>query len=92
MMCFTQNYSGQCDIINRNIILTKQVTDTIHAVIPKKYHKYPLTTILKHVDFLDELNILPYVRLLDIMPHDAYSITIHIRTMTILDISQEQKD
>ena len=35
-MDFTQNDWGQRDIINKVIILTKRVTDKIHAVILKK--------------------------------------------------------
>ena len=38
----TQNDWGQRDIINRIIILTKQGTDTIHAVIPKKISEISL--------------------------------------------------
>ena len=41
-----QNEWGQCDIINKIKIWTKRGTDTIHAVLPKKYQKYPSTTIL----------------------------------------------
>ena len=53
------------------MILTKQVTDTIHTAIPTKYHNYPSTTILKLVDILDIVNKLTYMRLLDMMPHDV---------------------
>ena len=89
MMSFTKNDWSQHDIINKIIILTKQVTDMIHAVIPTKYHKYPSTTILKHVNLLDKINKTPYVRLLNMTPHDAYSITIHVRTMNMSDISHK---
>ena len=27
----------------------------IHAVTPKKYHKYPSSFILKHLNFLDQV-------------------------------------
>ena len=54
-----ENYWGQRDIINKIIILTKSRTDTIHAVIPMKYRKYPSTTILKHANVLAEVNKSP---------------------------------
>ena len=41
MTSFTKNDWGQRDIINIYIFLTKQGTDTIHAIIPKKYPNYP---------------------------------------------------
>ena len=56
MTSFTKNDWGQCDIINKVIILTKRGTDTMHAAIPKKYQKYPSTTILKHNHVLDKEN------------------------------------
>ena len=46
-------------MINKIIILTKQGTDTIHAIIPKEYQKYPSTTILKHANVLAKLNEFP---------------------------------
>ena len=58
-MIFTQNYWGQCDIISKIVILTKQGTDTIHAIIPMKYHKCLSTTILKHVNVLAKVNKSP---------------------------------
>ena len=58
-MEFAQNYWGQHDIINKITILIKLGSDTINAVIPKKYHKYPSTTILKPVNVLDKLNKSP---------------------------------
>ena len=73
-------------------ILTKQGTDTIHAVTQKKYHNYPSTTILKHVNVLDKVNKLSYVRLHNMMPHYAYIITIHVRKVTLGEISHEQKE
>ena len=51
-MSFTQNYWGQHDTMNKIIILTKRGIYTIHAAIPIKYHKYPSTTILKHMNVL----------------------------------------
>ena len=63
-----------------------------HAIILTKYQNYLSTTILKHENFLDEVNKSSYVRLLNITQHDAYSITIYLRTMTISYISHEQKD
>ena len=58
-MEFTQNDWGQRDIINKIVILTKRGTDTIHAVIPEKYQKYPSTTILEHANVLAKVNKLP---------------------------------
>ena len=92
MTSFTQNYWGQRDIINKIIIFTKRVTDTIHALIPTKYQKYPSTTTLKHEKNLDKVNKLPNVRLLHTKPHAGYNIKIHVLTITISDISHEQKD
>ena len=63
----------------------------IHAVILTKYQKYPSTTILKHVNVLAKVNKSRLGRLPNITPHDAYSITIHVRTVTLADISHEQK-
>ena len=61
MMIFTQNDWSQREIINKVIILTKQGTDTIHAVIPKKCQNYPSTTILKHVFFGGKVNKFSFV-------------------------------
>ena len=92
MMEFTQNYWGQHDIINKIVILTKQGTDKIHAVIPKKYWKYPWTTILKDAIFLAKVKKLPYRRLTNMNPHGAYIIIIHVSTVTLADISPKQKE
>ena len=59
MTSLNKNEQGQRDIINKITILIKQSTDMMHAVIPKKHHKYPSTTILKHGNDLDKLNKLP---------------------------------
>ena len=72
---------------NKIIILSKRGTDTIHAFIPVKYQKYPLTTIPKHTDVLAKVNKSPCLCLLHMTPHDAYNITIHVHTMNISDIS-----
>ena len=64
----------------------------IHAVLPKKYQKYPSTTIMKHANVLSKVNKSPYVNLLYMMPYDAYSMTIHVCTMTIVDIIHEKKE
>ena len=56
MMCFTQNDWSQCDIINKNIFLTKRGKDTIHAVILMKCHKYFSTKILKHANVLAKVD------------------------------------
>ena len=45
----------------------------IYNVIPKKYHNYTSTKILKHANILTKLNKLTYVHLLNMAPHDAYS-------------------
>ena len=57
-----------------------------------KYQKYTSNTIIKHANVLDKVNKSPYVHLLITTPHDAYSITIHVRTMTIADIIHEKKE
>ena len=74
------------------MILTKGGTYTIHAVIPKKYWKYPSTTILKYANVLAKVNKPPYGRLPSITPHDAHSITIHVLTVNLADISKKQKE
>ena len=56
MMEPTQNDWGQRDIINKTKILTKKGSDKIHDVIPTKYQKYPLNTILKHANVFDKAN------------------------------------
>ena len=52
--------------------------------------KYPSTTIIKYENVLAKVNKLSYVHLLNMKPHDAYSITTHVRKITISDISHEQ--
>ena len=64
----------------------------MHAVIPTKYQKYPSTTILKHMNVLAKVNKSPSGPLLKMTPHDAYSITIHLLRMILMDISHEQKE
>ena len=64
----------------------------IHAIITTKYQKYPSITILKYVNVLAKVNNSPQGSLLNMTPHDNYSITIHVRTMTISEISHEQKN
>ena len=91
MMGFTKNDWGQCDIINKIKILTKQVKDTIHASIPTKYQKYRTTTIIKDSNVLDKGNKSPYGHLSNKVPRYAYSITIHVRVLNLADISQKQK-
>ena len=91
-MCFTHNYWVQRDIINNIIILTKWGADTIYTVIPKKYQDYPSIKILKHVNVLAKVNKPPYGILLNMIPNDSYSIPIHIRKMTVADISHKQKE
>ena len=91
MMSFTQNDWSKSDII-KIIILAKRGIYTIHAVITKKYKKYPSTKILKHANVLAKVNKLTYVHLHNMKLHGAYSITIHVRTMTILGIIYDQKE
>ena len=43
----------------------------MRAFIPKKYQKYPSTTILKFENVLDKVNKLPYMCLLNMTPHDT---------------------
>ena len=76
----------------KNYNIDQQGTDTIHAIITKKCQKYPSNTTLKHVNILDKVNKFPFVRLLNMTPHNTYSITTHLRTMTILYISHEQTE
>ena len=68
------------------------LTYMIHAVIPTKYHKYLSITVLKHANVLDKINKLSYVNFLNTTPHDAYSITTHVLTMTISDTIHKQKE
>ena len=89
-MEFTQSYSGQCDIINQIKIFPKRVTYMINAVIPTKYQKYPSTTILEHANDLAKVNKYTYRRLHSMAPHGNYSIKIHVRTLNLAGISQEQ--
>ena len=63
----------------------------IYTVIPKKYQKYPSTTILKHANVLAKVNKFPYGNLPNNSPHDAYSITIDVRTITLVEITHEKK-
>ena len=90
-MEFTQNDWGQHDIINKIIILNKLGSNMIYDVITTKYHKYFSTTILEHANFLAKVNKSPQIHLHNITPHDDYSIKIHVRTVTLADISHEQK-
>ena len=48
--------------------------------------------MVNHAIFLAKVNKFPYVNLLNMTPHDIYSITIHIGTMAIADISHKQKE
>ena len=92
MMSFTQNDWSKRDILKSIISLTKQGTDTIHAVIPMKYQNYPSTKILKHANVLSKVNKLPYVHSLNMTPHGSYSITIQLRTMITLGTNHEKKE
>ena len=90
-MEFTQNDESKRDIINNIIILAKRGTYMVQAVIPKKCHKYPSTKILKHANVLAKVNKMPWGYLHNMAPHDAYSIPIHVRTVTLAEMSHRQK-
>ena len=70
-MEFTQNDWGQCDIINKIIVLSKWGSDTIHAAIPTKYYKYPSNKILKHANVFAKENKVPYRSLPYITPYNT---------------------
>ena len=53
----------------QNYNLNQIGTDTIHAIIPKKYQKYPSTTILKHVNMLAEVSKFNHVCLYNMTPY-----------------------
>ena len=91
-MEFTQNDWGQCDIINKSKILAKRGWYKIHDIIQTKYQKYPSNTILKRANVLDKVNKLPYGRLLNMPSHDAYSITMHLRTMSLVETNHKHKE
>ena len=57
-----------------------------------KYQDYTSTTIPRHANVLAKANKYPYGRLLDMTQHDAYSISIHVRAMTIVEISHTKKE
>ena len=42
--------------------------------------------LLKHVNVFDKVNKMPYGCLLNMAPHNIYSIKINVRTMTLADI------
>ena len=71
MISFTKRDCGKRDILN-NYNIDQRGTDTIvktiHAVIMKKYQKYPSSAKLKHVNIFSEVNPLPYVSLLNVTP------------------------
>ena len=64
----------------------------MHAVILMKHQKDPSTRILKHANVLDKVNKSPWGSLNIMTPHDAYSVTVNVCTVTLVDISNEQKD
>ena len=63
----------------------------INDVILAKYQKHFSNTILKHANVLANINKSPWGRLLDMTPHDTYSIPIHGRTMTLVDINHKKR-
>ena len=74
-----------------NYNIDQQGIDKIHDVILKKYYKYPSTKILNHANILAEVNKSPYVSVLHMTAHDAYSIKIHMLNLTMLDISSKKR-
>ena len=50
------------------------------------------TTIPKHANVLAQVNKSPYGHLHHTTPHDAYTITIHVYTVTLAAISHKQKE
>ena len=63
----------------------------MHSNILMKYQKYLSTTILKYANVLAKVYKWPYVRLLNMTLHDTYSITIHVRIITIAAISHTKR-
>ena len=53
--------------------------------------RYNSTKKMRHANDLAKLNKLPWGWLNNMTPHDTYSITIHVRTLTLAEISHEQK-
>ena len=66
--------------------------DTMHTAIPTKYQKYPSITILKHTNVLTKLNKSSWGILHDITPHGAYTIPVHVHTVTLADSSHKKKE
>ena len=58
----------------------------------RKTSEFPTITILKHVNVWAKVNKSPLARLQNMTPHDAYSITINVRKMTISYISNKKKE
>ena len=81
------HYQG---VIDKVTTITKQVTDAIHAIILRKYQKYPSNKIFIHAIFLAEVNKSPLGRLHNMTPHEAYRNTIHVHTMTLAGIIPKQ--
>ena len=54
--------------------LNQKVTDTIHAVILMKYHKYPPTTILKHTNVLYQVRNLTFLLLSSLMSYKIFTV------------------
>ena len=63
----------------------------IHDVI-KKNQKYFSTTIIEHANFLAKVDKSPWEHLYNMTPHDDYSITVHVHTVTLTDISHEKQE
>ena len=92
MIEFTKNGWGQRDIIQElKINKTRYIYDTCRHS-DKKSEICPSTTTLKHSNALDKVNKLSSVRLPYMTPYDDYSIKIHVQTVTLADISQNQKE
>ena len=52
-------------------------------------YQYPSKTILKRVNVLAQVDKPPYKRLLNKTPLNAYNFTVHVRTMTLEEISHK---
>ena len=82
-----QNDWVQHDIINKIRISNKRGSDMIHDI-----NEYFSTTIIEHANVLAKVNKSPWENLHNITPHYAYIITINVHTVTLADISHEQKE
>ena len=54
-----------------------------------KCQNYPSNTILKNAIFLAKVNKFPWGYLHTMTPHEAYCITMYVRTVILADISHK---